>query len=139
MIILLDHNFTLVANSDDRRSPFVEQIKIETYRQDLIEAIRQHTVILITARPERYRAATLESIKAKTGWAPAEAYFNTHGERPPEAKRRVVEGHLIGRFKPTDMLAIESNPGTRGMYKTFGIEALTYAAFMAQPRLFSNA
>jgi hypothetical protein len=139
MIILLDHNFTLVANSDVKLSPFTRQIAAETYRQDLVDAIRDQTVILITARPHKYREETLSSIKAKTGWSPAEAYFNTENDRPPVSKRKVLERHLLNRFKPYEMFGIESNPQTRGMYATFGIRSQTYAAFIAAPSLFSNA
>ena len=74
--MLLDLNWTLVENSDQRRSPFAEQIAGERYRGWLVDLVRPHPVILVTARPEAYREATLASLAAKTGWQPLEAVFN---------------------------------------------------------------
>jgi hypothetical protein len=49
MILLLDLNYTLVENSDDKRRPFIKQIEAEQYRRWLVELIRPHHVIMMTA------------------------------------------------------------------------------------------
>ena len=106
MIYLLDLNYTLVANSPKRGDPpirpFIRQIEQEEYRQWLIELLRPHPVILITARPNRYQEVTLARIKDKCGWEPMDAYF--------------AEGS--GYF------GFESNPHTRAMYARCGINAI---------------
>jgi len=125
MIILLDLNYTLVANSEKKASPFTRQIEGEEYRQDLVELIKPAYVILMTARPEKHREATLKSIKAKTGWLPQEAFFNIRNLRPPEAKERMLLDLVFPSHgeDPDQYYAIESNPATRGMYKRYGIKA----------------
>ena len=42
----------------------------EEYRADLIEAIRDDYVIIVTARPDYQMRQTMENIKKKTGWQP---------------------------------------------------------------------
>ena len=61
-IILLDLNYTLVANSEVKVQPIVRQIEQEIYRSELIDAVRDLAVILITARPASHRTATLDSV-----------------------------------------------------------------------------
>ena len=52
-IILLDLNYTLVANQCQTRMirPFSARLKAEEYRKDLIEVIKDNRVVIITARP----------------------------------------------------------------------------------------
>lgn len=129
-IILLDLNYTLVSNSDQKINPFQNQIRKEEYRKDLISAIKDDLVVLITARPDHYKNSTLQSIKNKTGWNPASAYFNKHALPPPQCKERILLEHLINIYNIEKMLAIESNPKTRVMYKCHNIKAVTYQEFM---------
>ncbi len=126
MIILLDLNYTLVANSTVKRRPFTRQIAGETYRPWLVALLRPERVILVTARPARYRAATLASLTAKTGWRPEAAFFNDLDLPPAALKRRVLLERILPRFSadPADYLAIESNPRTRAMYARLGVRAL---------------
>lgn len=67
-IALVDLNYTLVGNSpkwgEPRITPFSRQIGQETYRQWLVDFLRDKYAILITARPARYREQTLERILA---------------------------------------------------------------------------
>jgi hypothetical protein len=132
-IVLLDLVMTLVENTHDRSKhwhrgqPYTEWIDREEYRMWLVELLRGETVILMTARPERYRAATLQRLQAVTSWLPAEAYFNELGLSPPEAKRRVLTNHVYprhGRPAQTGYLALESNAATRAMYHAEGIAAI---------------
>lgn len=51
MIYLLDLNYTLVANSENKRSPFIVQIAEEKYRAALVERLQCERVFLLTARP----------------------------------------------------------------------------------------
>lgn len=131
MIILLDLNYTLVSNSEQKIKPFVEQIRRETYRLDLIERIKDENVLLVTARPEIHRSNTLSSIFSKTGWQPSGSYFN-HGLMPPAFKAYAFDKFISPLYgdNPDKYLAIESNPRTRAMYSKRGIKAITYIEFM---------
>lgn len=124
MIILLDLNYTLVENSDEKQKPFIKQIEAEQYRAWLVDLVKQHHVILMTARPANYQAATIDSIEEKTGWQPDESYFNAHGLTPPLAKERMLKEHILPKYADTEMLAIESNPATRAMYSRYGIRSV---------------
>lgn len=77
MKYLLDLNQTLVDREKDapRIRPFELQIECETYRQWLVEILLNSYVILITARPVKYKQMTLARILALTNWQPQEAYF----------------------------------------------------------------
>jgi hypothetical protein len=131
MIVLLDLNYTLVANSDEKKSPFTRQIEGEEYRVDLIESLVGHIVCLVTARPGKYRDRTLRSIHDKTGWLPSYSYFNPSTRlTPPMAKERYLD-KILSRFgKAREYVAIESNPKTRAMYAKRGIRAITYQEFV---------
>lgn len=120
MIVLMDLNYTLVENSNVKRSPFTKQIEGETYRQWLIDRYRRNRVILITARPVKYREETLAHIRQVTGWRPQEAYFNETWDPPAEAKRKILTKYILPKHKGP-FLAIESNPLTRKMYLKFDI------------------
>jgi len=124
MIILLDLNYTLVENSDEKHRPFAKQIEAERYRGWLVELVKPYRVILMTARPAMHKDATLASIHDKTGWLPQEAYFNAYGLTPPLAKERMLNEHVRPNHGHTHYLAIESNPATRGMYEKYGIRAV---------------
>jgi hypothetical protein len=123
VIILLDLNYTLVANSRQKQKPFIKQIEHEQYRQWLIDLIRDQHVILVTARPEHYRQATLASIQAKTGWQPDEAYFNDLNLPPPALKQRLYLERIVPLHgdDPAAYLAIESNPRTHRIYDAVGV------------------
>ena len=64
-ICLLDLNYTLVGNQADTRMlrPFSRRMEAEEYRADLIEAIRDDYVIIVTARPDYQMKQTMENIK----------------------------------------------------------------------------
>jgi hypothetical protein len=114
MVILLDLNYTLVSNSKELPYPNCNFAR-ESYRNWLIELIKDRYVILITARMSKYQVGTLENIKAKTGWQPDEAYFNS-GLTAPEFKYKILHEKVIHRFEVGRLLAIESNVKTRKMY-----------------------
>ena len=129
--ILLDLNYTLIFNSTEKRSPFIKQIEIERYRTDLIDSIRSHPVILITARPIKYQDVTLQNISNQTGWSPAEAFFNDNGYWPPAFKKSILDRFLLKRN--LIMVGIESNPKTRAMYLNQGIKSCCYSDFIKEP------
>jgi hypothetical protein len=124
MTYLLDLNYTLVENSRDKRSPFIEQIRNERYRQWLVDLLRGHDVILATARPARYEMATLKSIVEKTGWKPRASFFNRTNSPPPRCKERLVYLLQAQGTKMDALMAIESNPRTREMYLRHGIKSV---------------
>lgn len=123
MIYLLDLNYTLVANSHAKAAPFSRQIEQERYREWLVALLQPVRVLLVTARPERYRAATLESIRKKTGWEPEAAFFNDLGLPPPELKERLLRERIRPAYGDGPYLALESNPATRAMYARHGVRA----------------
>jgi hypothetical protein len=124
-VILLDLNYTLVENSHMKRTPFIEQIKLERYRQDLIELMKPFEVILITARPEKYKAPTLGSIEQKTGWKPTHAFFNDTHLMPHLFKKQTFIEKIQWRYGHESFVAIESNPKTIREYQLLGITCLT--------------
>lgn len=125
MIYLLDLNYTLVENSRERIEPFTLQIEQERYRAWLVDLLRPERVILITARPAMHARTTLESIRRKTGWQPAAAFFNDLRLPPPALKRRIVLERIFPEYgdDPGQYFALESNPRTRSMYAGLGIRA----------------
>lgn len=130
IIVLLDLNYTLVANSHRKRSPFDKQIEGEQYRRWLLKLLGpEHFVLLVTARPKKYEAHTLASLWEKEGWKPAASYFNDGRYRPAQFKERVVKYLLAERslqqwIDNGRVVAIESNPNTRQMYATYGIPCM---------------
>lgn len=129
-IALVDLNYTLVENSPKWGSPkiypFIRQIEQETYRQWLVDFLRDKYAILITARPQKYREATLERIKLLTGWQPQEVYFAEISATPPEIKEDLLLRYIFPKHgrNGEDYFGIESNPKTRAMYLRYSIESL---------------
>ena len=79
-IVLLDLNYTFVENQAETAKlggeDFGRRLEFERYRRWLLDLVRDGHVILITARPARYREQTLARIDSRLGWKPDEAYFN---------------------------------------------------------------
>ena len=124
-IILLDLNYTLIANSRQiRNMPLDEKIKCQEYETDLINLIKDNYVILITASPYKCSFKILRDIKEKTGFVPDESYWN-FGAQPPQVKKYWMENEVIPTHgdDTSKYLAIESNPATRRMYNKLKIEA----------------
>jgi hypothetical protein len=131
-VVLLDLNYTLVANQAETArlggADFGRRLAYERYREWLHDFLRGRRVILITARPARYREATLARIDSLLGWRPGEAYFNEHDLPPALCKQEVLLRAIFPRHgRPADgarYVAIESNPRTAVMYAGYGIPAL---------------
>ena len=134
-IALVDLNYTLVENSPKwgapKIYPFIRQIEQETYRQWLVDFLRDKYAILITARPQKYREATLERIKLLTGWQPQEVYFAEISAPPPEIKEHLLLNYIFPKHgrNGDDFFGIESNPKTREMYAYYDIKSLNAEAF----------
>ena len=128
MIYLLDLNFTLVGNSaphGTRPEPMAKRMKTEIYRQWLVEMLRPHRVILITARPDRWKEPTMARIAELTGWQPMDAYFDDGVTRtPPAIKRHILIDLIFPKYGRGDYYAIESNPKTRDVYACLGIPSV---------------
>ena len=129
-IALVDLNYTLVENSPKwgapKIYPFIRQIEQETYRQWLVDFLRDKYAVLITARPQKYREATLERIKLLTNWQPQEAYFAEISATPPDIKEDLLLRYIFPKHgrNGEDYFGIESNPKTRAMYLCYNIESL---------------
>ena len=132
-IILLDLNYTLIGDQQTSRyiRPIEKRVELEQYRMDLVEALAGGTyrVLMLTARPERHKAATLAAISRRIPQLHLEAaYFNTHDEQPPAAKNRMLTEFVIpSGVDLATCFAIESNPLTRTMYAGHGIHAAPYS------------
>lgn len=128
MIYLLDLNFTLVANNPPRGAPsepMARRMQTELYRQWLVELLRPHEVILITARPDSWKEPTLARIAELTAWQPMDAYFDDGVTRtPPAIKRHILIDLIFPKYGRGDYYAIESNPKTRAVYATLGIPSV---------------
>ena len=131
-IILLDLNYTLIANSKEiKYLSLDEKIKSQRYETDLINLIKDNYVILITASPYKRSFSILSDIKDKTGFDVDESYWN-FGLQPPKLKKYWMENAVLLKHGE-DMdkyLAIESNPATRRMYDKLGIEARPKSDFI---------
>lgn len=129
-IALVDLNYTLVGNSpkwgEPRITPFSRQIEQETYRQWVVDFLRDKYAILITARPIRYKEQTLARIFSQTNWQPQEAYFAEISATPPEIKEDLLLRYIFPKHgrNGKDYFGIESNPKTRAMYLCYNIESL---------------
>lgn len=131
-VVLLDLNYTLVGNQAESREAgggsFDKRMEHERYRKWLKDLIQDRYVIIITARPVKYREKSLENIRRLLDWQPAEAYFNEKDLSPPECKRDILERYIFPKHgrpgEGVEYIAIESNPRTAEMYSSFGIPAL---------------
>lgn len=133
-IILLDLNYTLVANQRQTRMirPFSARLKAEEYRKDLIEVIKDNRVVIITARPSYQGSQTMENILRKTDLRPEEAYFNDLNLDPPSIKESILKRFVFQKYgnDGKQFFAVESNPRTRAMYARYGIPAEPYDRFI---------
>lgn len=133
-ICLLDLNYTLVGNQATTRMlrPFSKRMEHEEYRLDLLEAIKDDYVIIVTARPAYQARETLANIKRKTGWQPQEWYFNDINAEPPAFKESALRRFIFPRHgqDSAQFYAVESNPKTRTMYAKYGIIAKPYEVFI---------
>ena len=100
-----------------------KRLQEERYRQWLVELVRPHTVILITARPDRWQEATLDRIEQETAWRPDDACFAPKGWwNPPAIKEHLLRKDIFPvHGQDARYIAIESNPRTREMYARFEI------------------
>jgi hypothetical protein len=115
-IILLDINYTLVANSPAHGIAPVRMEKRlagEQYRQWLVDLVRPYTVILMTARPENWMTRSLDHIEDQTGWRPQHACFAPIGWwNPPEIKQHFLHKRVFPiHGESAGYIAIESTPG----------------------------
>ena len=128
-ILLLDLNYTLVANSQENKHirPYQKKIEREEYRKWLVDMIRNYYVILITARPEYQKKVTIESLENKLGgWMPQEMYFQEKNDSPPVAKEKLLRKYILSQHGNNgDFFAIESNPKTKLMYKKYSIPSVS--------------
>lgn len=130
MKYLVDLNYTLVGNSpkwgEPRITPFSRQIEQETYRQWLVDFLRDKYAILITACPIRYKEQTLARIFSQTNWQPQESYFAGISATPHDIKEDLLLRYIFPKHgrNGEDYFGIESNPKTRAMYLCYNIESL---------------
>lgn len=133
-ICLLDLNYTLVCNQAETRllRLFARRMEAEAYRLDLLAAVKDDYVIIITARPDYQARQTLANIKRKCGWLPQEWYFNDLNAEPPQFKQSALQRFVFPKHGTdgAQYYAVESNPRTRSMYAKYGIAAQPYNIFI---------
>ncbi|MFZ9937963.1 MAG: hypothetical protein ACO3JG_13040 [Luteolibacter sp.] len=132
-IILLDLNYTLVANSPAHGSMperMEKRLAGEQYRQWLVDLMRPCTVILMTARPEPWMIKTLDRIQEQTSWRPQDACFALIGWwNPPAIKQHFLHKRVFPLHgESARYIAIESNPRSREMYARHKILCLWVTA-----------
>lgn len=135
IICLLDLNYTLVSNSDVKRSPFSEQVACEEYREDLLAQLQKDFkyIFLLTARPKKYEDETLHRLWMKLRWKPNDWYFN-FGAMPHIAKEHYLMSAIFPKYgyDPGLYFGLESNPKTRDMYKAHGIKSVNYQVYLRE-------
>ena len=132
-IILLDLNYTLITIPTSKfGGRYPNKIYTQEYETELIDLIKDNYVILITARPEKFKDETLAHIKEKTGFVPDESYWNFDNHYPHELKKYWMEEEIIPNHGDdmTKYLAIESNEKTRKMYRDLGVTARRKQCFI---------
>ena len=137
-IILLDLNATYVENTHIHNLRYGQyNVAEEYYRSWLTARIKGYHVIMITARPERYRKETLQRIEKLENWLPTQHFFNDSGLKAPDFKDMILRtkvfpdhGKHLGE-KGTRYIALESNSATSAMYERHGIPAYTQEQFRA--------
>ena len=136
-VCLLDLNYTLVKNQKETRllHPLEKRMAAEEYRTDLIDKIKKDfdLVLIITARPDCQREATMENLRKKTGWLPDGVYFNKLNLEPPACKERALYEYVFPMFEGEDVeyFGIESNPNTRAMYEQHKIASVPYNTYIS--------
>lgn len=143
-IVLLDLNATLVENTEVHNLPYQYNIPLERYRSWLIELLRPHHVIIMTARPVRYKAETLERIRLLEKWTPMAAHFkpNDSIERAAAAKYRMLNELVFPEFgKPSSGLyiALESNCTTKSMYMAERIPTYRQEDVFRSPEILTSS
>lgn len=130
-IVLMDLNVALSSNFGSMyKYGFEDFVKNhENYRQWMVELLRNEYVILITARNIKWAIPTLKRISDKTDWQPNVALFNDtgfDGKDAPKIKEHQMLNHVFQTYgeDPNIYHAIESNAGTRAMYKRLGIPSV---------------
>lgn len=129
LVILLDLNYTLVANSSlkqqQKNMPYAQKILSETYRDWLVELVRGHTVLLCTVRWEGYEETTMKHILELTGWQPERAFFNPDKDvwQGDIVKAKYLPSIFSHYGQPSERkyFAVESATATKAMYKRNGI------------------
>ena len=130
-IVLMDLNVALSSNFGSMyQYGFEDFIKNhEKYRQWMVELLRPEFVVLITARNIKWALPTLKRIADETEWQPDVALFNDtgyDGADAPRIKEHQMLNHVFKNYgdDPSIYHAIDSNSGTRAMYRRLGIASV---------------
>lgn len=134
-IVLMDLNVALSSNFGSMyQYGFEDFVKNhEKYRQWMVELLRPEFVILITARNIKWAIPTLKRIADETQWQPNVALFNDtgyDGQDAPKIKEHQMLNHVFESYgtDPSIYHAIDSNSGTRAMYRRLGLTSVHDAA-----------
>lgn len=129
-IVLMDLNVALSSNFGDMKRHSMENFvkEVEEYRPWMVDLLRNEYVVLITARNIKWGVPTLTRLWKTQRWLPNEALFNDtgiDGSKAPLIKKTQVLEKVFPRHGDdiTKYFAIESNPRTREMYSSLGIQA----------------
>lgn len=134
-IILLDLNYTLAAKTGMNPGNFTYDVSKDIYRKDLVDALKNKRIFLITARTSNYELETIKKIQQDTGLEIERYYFKPESDKYIKAedfKKAVVLKLFEEGFQAKDFYGIESNIKTRKAYKSIGIESCRYEQYMKQ-------
>lgn len=128
--ILLDLNYTLVENSDERKRylrNYADWLNVETYKPWLVEGCvawqaQGHKVLLVTARPQKWERTTLGNL-AHLGFFPDRSFFLPPDcyEPPHKYKSAILAELLLQNPNTHNYIGLESNRATRRVYRRHGI------------------
>lgn len=122
-IVILDLNTGLIDNWVPGRLT-----KGYTYRQWLVDEIKNHYVILVSSRLEHKGAETIRHIYEETGWVPNEWHFSPDQKFNRNLKRMFLLDRIFpkhgGPDKNQEYVAIEHDQHWRRFYAVYGVNNL---------------
>ncbi len=129
-IVLMDLNVALSSNFKDMKYHSMENFvkEVEEYREWMVDLLRPEYVVLVTARNIKWGVPTLSRLWTTQKWLPNEAIFNDtdiKGDNAPKIKKTQFLNKIAPRHGTDTQkyFAIESNPRTREMYSSLGIQS----------------
>lgn len=120
-VVLLDLVNTLISAPNTPAAAMGMTVAHESYRRDLIDALRDWHVIMAAPRAPEHGVRTLAQIERTTGWTPAESLFLSRDLRRTDFLDNVLIRLLSGRFATSDIIAIDDCPDHRPVYARFGV------------------
>jgi hypothetical protein len=129
-IVLLDLNKTLAEHCVWNWKTGWYDVDKDEYSLELINVLESlgYFVIIVTARPEIYKEATLTKLLSEHPDFPLMGYVCKNGKSDRFVKisvfKKAYAEELLKFVEPTDLVCVESNAETRKEYKSLGIPVI---------------